>query len=206
MIEEQILVVPTGVFHELGYFQGFSVEVERYRDKLLSRANLQFRPRSIMEKDPQFKQLIPYLIFCYTDKAGETSVFSYVRGKGMGEDRLHSKRSVGIGGHINAEDAGVPGAEANLYYAGMNRELHEEVRLETTFRERCVGLINDDLTEVGKVHLGIVHRFDLDEPLLFPNESDIIESGFIPVSTLLAMPPETFESWSSISLQALFGK
>ena len=87
----------------------------------------------------------------------------------------------------------------------MYRELHEEVVLHTTFTERCVGLINDDATEVGRVHLGIVHRLDVDEPNVVSNESDLIEAGFMPLEELRNYKNQ-MESWSAISLEMLFGE
>jgi predicted NUDIX family phosphoesterase len=200
-MEEHVLVVPTQIFHELGYFQGFCTDVGRYRDVLLDAKNVQFRPRSKVETDPHFKQLIPYMVFCHTDSSGGIRIFQYVRGKGMGESRLHQKRSIGIGGHISAEDR--EQHLGNVYRKGMWRELKEEVRLYTSFNERCVGLINDDSTEVGRVHLGIVHCFDVAEPMVFSNESDLIESGFMLLDELRTYR-EQMESWSSISLDALF--
>jgi predicted NUDIX family phosphoesterase len=200
-MEEHVLVIPTTLFHSLGYFQGFSTDIDRYRNVLLDTADVQFRPRSTVETDPNFKQLIPYMIFCHTDSSGNIRIFQYVRGKGMGESRLHQKRSIGIGGHIAAEDQGQ--RSGNVYREGMLRELHEEVILRTTFTEQCIGLINDDSTEVGRVHLGIVHRLDVTEPDVVSNESDLIESGFMPL-TELRNCRDQMESWSSISLDALF--
>jgi len=200
-MDEQVLVVPTQVFRTLGYFQGFCTDVDRYRDVLLNEENVQFRPRSVVETDPEFKQLIPYMIFCHTDSSGNVRIFQYVRGKGMGESRLHQKRSIGIGGHIAAEDQ--EQYSGDVYRKGMLRELHEEVILNTTFTERCIGLINDDSTEVGRVHLGIVHRLDVAEPNVVSNESDLIESGFMPLDELRSYRDQ-MESWSSISLDALF--
>ena len=59
-----------------------------------------------MEEDPSFKQLIPYMLFRHRSPPGPDMVFQYTRGTGMGEGRLHRKRSVGIGGHISADDVG----------------------------------------------------------------------------------------------------
>lgn len=198
---EQILVVPTRVFHELGHFQGFSTEVDRYLEELLSPEHTTYRPRPEMEQDPSFKQLIPYVIFRYTDPAGIIHVFQYTRGKGQGENRLHSKRSIGIGGHISSVDAD---ADLNPYQEGMRRELEEEVEIATPYRDTLAGLINDDLTDVGKVHLGIVHVCDVEQPNIFPREDDIAMCGFEPVEKLLA-EIDGFETWSQISLKALFG-
>ena len=153
-----------------------------------------------MEEEPRFKQLIPYVIFRHTDEAGRVRLFQYTRGRGQGERRLHSLRSVGIGGHICSDDA----AEVNPYEEGMRRELAEEVSIDTPFRQRCAGLINDDQTEVGRVHLGVVHLFDVESPRVSPRESDIADAGFAPVGELLA-DLAGFESWSQICLAALFG-
>ena len=201
-MEEHVLVVPTRIFHELGVFQGFCSDVDRYRNVLLNAKNVQFRSRNAVETDPSFKQLIPYMIFCHTDSSGNVSVFQYIRGKGMGESRLHQKRSIGVGGHVAAEDQ--ERHAGDVYREGMLRELHEEVVLQTAFTEQCIGLINDDSTEVGSVHLGIVHRLDVAEPKVISNEPDLIESGFMPLEELRKHRGQ-MESWSAISLDALFG-
>jgi predicted NUDIX family phosphoesterase len=112
---------------------------------------------------------------------------------------LHSKRSVGIGGHISADDA----VDSNPYEEGMRRELEEEVAIDTPYRGQCVGLINDDQTEVGKVHLGVVHIFDVQSPSVHPREEEIAAAGFVPLAELLS-DAEGFESWSQICLEALF--
>ena len=207
--QEKVLVVPTALFHSLGYFQGFTADIARYFPALLAPEATSFRPRAEVETDPGFKQLIPYMFFSYTDASGEMSIFQYVRGRGMGESRLHSKRSVGVGGHISSDDLSGNGVNDDpshdLYRVGMLRELHEEVELRSPYTEQCVGMINDDETEVGKVHLGVVHHFRLERPDLISRETDLIESGFVPVRELLT-DLAGFESWSAICLTALFGR
>ncbi len=199
---EQVLVVPTSLFHDIGHFQGFCPDVEKYFEHLMNPEHASYRPRGEMERDPSFKQLIPYVIFRHTDDAGRVQVFQYTRGKGQGEGRLHSKRSIGIGGHISSVDAETDGA-FDPYAEGMRRELEEEVAINTLYRDECVGLINDDETEVGRVHLGVVHIFDVAEPSVLPRENDIAEAGFVPVSDLIA-DMSRFETWSQICLRALF--
>jgi predicted NUDIX family phosphoesterase len=201
---EHVLVVPTERFRELGYFQGFCPDVERYLAGLLDPAHISYRPRSEMEQDPSFKQLIPYCIFRHRDTQGVESVFQYTRGKGQGEGRLHSKKSVGIGGHISSDDATRPQG-AGAYEEGMRRELSEEVIIDTAYSQKCVGLINDDETEVGRVHLGVVHLYDVALQAVKPREADIIECGFRPVKQLLT-ELTGFETWSQICLKALFEK
>ncbi|MGD9723426.1 MAG: phosphoesterase [Pirellulales bacterium] len=204
---ERVLVVPTELFHSLGYFQGFTSEIERFLPKLFSAAHTSYRPRHAVEEDPSFKQLIPYAILSYRDERGGVHVFQYTRGTGQGEGRLHRKRSVGIGGHISADDSArdAPGEHAgNAYQEGMRRELAEEVAVEAPFTERCVGLINDDATEVGRVHLGVVHLLEMERPAVRPLEADIVNAGFRPIEEILA-DTSGFESWSQICLTALFG-
>ncbi|MCE5267913.1 MAG: phosphoesterase [Planctomycetaceae bacterium] len=200
---EQILVVPTELFRRLGYFQGFCGTVEPYLNELLRPENMTYRPRDQVEKDPSFKQLIPYVIFRHAEN-GRDTVFQYTRGTGQGEGRLHRKRSVGIGGHISIIDTGQHAA-GNPYQEGMRRELKEEVAIESPYITRCVGLINDDETEVGTVHLGVVHLFEMQKPAVRPREKDIIEAGFRPVDEILA-DMDGFETWSQICMKALFGK
>ena len=201
MQTERVLVVPTALFRELGHFQGFCHEASRYLAEMLKPEHTRFLPRSEVEEDPSQKQLIPYVIFRHTDAAGTVRLFQYTRGSGQGEGRLHRKRSVGVGGHISADDASLRSADP--YAEGMRRELDEEVILDTPYRQRCVGLINDDRTPVGQVHLGVVHLFDVQFPGVRPREADLVDGGFEGVDRLLANLAG-FETWSQICLQALF--
>jgi predicted NUDIX family phosphoesterase len=166
--------------------------VGRYLPALLDPAHLSYLERSRAETDPLFKQLIPYIVL----RCGER-VLHYTRGKAGTEARLRARRSIGVGGHICAEDAA---ASEDPYRTGMLRELAEEVLLETAWRERCVGLINDDRTPVGQVHLGIVHVLDLEEPKARCRESALVESGFAPLAELRRRRDE-FETWSQFLLE-----
>ena len=198
---EHVLVVPTAEFHRLGHFQGFSQAIDQYLPELLQAKFISYRPRGLMEQDPGFKQLIPYVIFRHTSDQGEVSLFQYTRGTGQGEKRLHAKRSIGVGGHISQDDADVVGSQP--YEEGLRRELEEEVSIETPYEDARIGLINDDESEVGRVHLGVVHIFDVEKPNVFPREDDICDTGFRPVAELLA-ERDQFETWSKICLEALF--
>jgi predicted NUDIX family phosphoesterase len=199
---ECVLVVPTELFHRLGHFQGFSADGDRYLGELLAERNVSFRPRGQVEQDPGFKQLIPYVILRHTRDDGTPTVFQYTRGTGQGEGRLHRKRSVGIGGHISASDVD---GDGSTYDEGMRRELDEEVDVRSPYTAQCVGLINDDETDVGRVHLGVVHVFDLEQPDVAPREEDICDARFVPVDEMLA-DLSGFETWSRICLEALYGK
>lgn len=209
--EEQVLVVPTPVFHEIGHFEGFSGEVDRYLPRLLDCGQLSYRPRGEMEQDPTYKQLIPYAIFRYTEPDGTVTIFQYSRGGGSGEARLRAKRSVGVGGHISTLDAdaaatssddAASGGSSDVYRKGLERELAEEVHIDAPSRESCIGLINDDATDVGRVHLGVVHLFEMERPAVSPREEDLQNAGFQPLAKI-ADELEQFESWSQIVVRAL---
>lgn len=201
--DERVLVVATELFHRLGYFEGFCHQVERYLGELLRPENGSYRLRHEVERDPGFKQLIPYVIFRHADARGRQSIFQYTRGTGQGEGRLHRKLSVGLGGHISLGDASGQ-ARGPAYEEGMRRELEEEVVVESPYRMRCVGLINDDQTDVGRVHLGVVHLCDVEQPRVRPREAEILAAGFRPLADILA-DLSGFETWSQICLRALFG-
>ena len=191
---EHVLVVPTLLFHEIGHFQGFTDNVEPYLKTLLDPAHTLYLPRNEAEDDPSYKQLIPYCVFRHGD-----TVFQYTRGNQQGEARLHAKKSIGVGGHISTLDRD---SSQETYLAGMERELEEEIVIESGYSEQLVGLINDDETEVGRVHLGIVHIFELDEPQVHPAEESMIETGFAPILDLRANL-DGFETWSQICLKYL---
>jgi predicted NUDIX family phosphoesterase len=214
--EERILVVPTGLFHGLGYFQGFSREIERYWPHLVDGDHVEYRARGEMESDPSFKQLIPYCLFRWTDAQGIAHLFEYQRGNGMGEQRLHAKHSVGVGGHISSVDSSVLLSlrernhlserdvyTGDVYREGMRRELDEEVIIDTPYTETVIGLINDDETPVGQVHLGMVHLCEVEQPNVRPREADILGARFSPVADILTRL-DRFESWSEIAVRALF--
>ena len=197
---EHVLVVPTERFHELGHFQGFCGETEHYLNDLLQPNWMSFRPRPAVEEDPTFKQLIPYLII-HHEHGGEIQLFCYVRGSGQGESRLHSKWSIGVGGHISQEDAEMPSGDA--YREGLKRELREELVVDTDFDEECVGLINDDESEVGRVHLGVVHRLTVKTQAVRAREDELEESGFRSLHELHENI-DRMETWSRICLETLY--
>lgn len=194
MSTEQVLVIPTRLFHEFGLFQGLSRDVDRYLPRLLTRDNLSFISRPDAEHDPSFKQIIPYVVLRWRDQ-----LFHYTRGQGATEKRLRALRSVGVGGHINPCDHA---DGESPYLLGLKREVEEEIFLESNYRERCLGLINDDSTPVGQVHLGIVHVFELEEPNVRRRETELIGSGFAPLAALAAASDE-FETWSQFVLAEL---
>lgn len=193
---ERVLVVPGAELDRLGRFQGFCPDAERYLSALLVPELMEYRPRSQVEDDPSFKQLIPYVVFRCAD-----AVFCYTRGKSQGEARLHHLRSLGVGGHVAEEDAQGQKTRA-AYESALRRELDEEVEIQSPGRMRLVGLINDDATAVGQVHLGVVHLYELERPAVLPREEGLAAAEFLAIPAIVDLRQE-FETWSQICIESL---
>ena len=195
--QENVLVIKQSLFGELGTFQGLNFEPEKYLKAILSRGSNFFIPRSDAESNPAYKQIIPYALIAF-----ENTILHYVRGKKAGEQRLIAKGSIGIGGHMNETDESLFAMDEQAYRAGVEREVNEEIKIDTPFEDQIVALLNDDSTEVGRVHLGIVHIFKLKEPKVQKREAMITGLTFLTKEELLARR-ETMETWSQICVGSL---
>ncbi|MBN1391316.1 MAG: NUDIX domain-containing protein [Sedimentisphaerales bacterium] len=195
--EEQILVIETKIFEELGMFHGLMFDVDKYLERIFCAGVPRFMPRSQAEKDPSFKQLIPYVIMNCQGK-----YLNYVRGSRAGEKRLVGNRSIGIGGHINPiDDMSLLGIY-ETYKTAVDREVAEEVNVETNHTDKIAALLNDDSNEVGQVHLGIVHYWTLDEPKVGKNEQMITQVSFMTIEELRQVR-DSMETWSQLCLDGL---
>jgi predicted NUDIX family phosphoesterase len=197
--EEKVLVIERKVFEQVGSFNGLVFDVDHYLDKIFAPGVPRFIPRSKAEKDPSYKQIIPYVIM-----ACNGEYLTYVRGKRAGETRLVAKRSIGIGGHVNPADD-IPLFNDNFYQAylaAVEREVAEEVSLETTHTDNIVALLNDDSTEVGSVHLGVVHYWLLDAPKVDRREQMITQMAFMAPAELRQLR-DSMETWSQLCLDGL---
>ncbi len=198
-MEEQVLVFERKVLEKLGTFHGLKFDVAGYLRELFAPGVLRFMPRTQAEKDPNYKQLIPYVIM-----ANDGKYLSYVRGKRAGETRLVEKRSIGIGGHINPVDE-APLFDTDFreaYLTAVKREVAEEVTVEANYTNRIVALLNDDSNEVGQVHLGIVHYWDLDSSDVEKQEQMITQMSFMTIEQLQEVR-DSMETWSSLCLDGL---
>ncbi len=196
--EEQVLVIERKVLEQVGMFQGLTFDVERYLRKFFVQGVPRFMPRSQVEKNPAYKQIIPYVLMSYQDK-----YLSYVRGKRAGETRLVGNRSIGIGGHINRVDWTLFSAELyKIYLEAVKREVAEEVSVETSHTDRVVALLNDESNEVGSVHLGIVHHWILDVPNVSKREQMTTQMAFMTPAELQEVR-DTLETWSGLCLTQL---
>ena len=158
-----------------------------------------FLERPHAEGDSSFKQIIPYVLI----KRGH-EIFLFKRLKGGGEARLHNLYSVGVGGHINPEEASGDVRGYGLVTGGARRELEEEVGYTGEGFLRPVGLLNDDTNEVGSVHLGVVFVMELPLAIdLTSTEEDVLTGEFVAFHEAVTLTKsETFETWSEIVLTA----
>jgi predicted NUDIX family phosphoesterase len=211
--DENVLVFSRSLFDQLGAFEGFSADVNRYLPVILDPKNNSFMARAQAETNPDFKQIIPYVVI--TDGK---SVLHYVRGKKAGEQRLVAKGSVGIGGHINDVDYKEPllafTKEPLLastfgnqeFQDAVEREVREELSIQGVFDAKPIGLINDDSTEVGRVHFGVVHVLFCMPDKIKKNEQVITQVEFISIDEL-KQKRDQMETWSQLcidNLDALF--
>jgi len=194
---ENVLVVRRSLFDQLGSFQGLNFESHKYLDAFLSRGNNFFLPRPEAENNPAYKQIIPYALIAFGNR-----VVYYVRGKKAGEQRLVAKGSIGIGGHMNESDESLFALDEQAYRVGVEREVNEEIKIDTQFDDRIVALLNDDTTDVGRVHLAIVHVFKLAEPKVEKREAMITGLTFLTKEELVARR-ESLETWSQICVDSL---
>ena len=196
--DEQVLVVKRSVIEQVGMFHGLMFDVDRYLAAIFETGDPQFMLRSEAETNPDYKQLIPYVIM-----ACDGRYLSYVRGKRAGETRLVGNRSIGIGGHINPiDDMPLFGDVMDTYRTAVEREVDEEVDVKTGHTDSIVALLNDDSNEVGRVHLGVVHFWALETPDVIRREQMITQMGFMTAEELRA-DMAALETWSALCVEGL---
>jgi predicted NUDIX family phosphoesterase len=156
----------------------------------------EFHPRSLMETDPTYKQIIPYLVFAHENK-----FFLMQRTSTAGEQRLKNKYTLGIGGHIRKEDLL---ASSNNIMTWAEREFHEEVHYKGTYTVTPLGILNDDTDLVGQVHLGFVLLITGNSPMISVRSE--LKSGELYSLTECAHFYDTMESWSQMIFSYLTSK
>jgi predicted NUDIX family phosphoesterase len=144
-----------------------------------------------MEGDPSWKQVIPYLVL-----RDGTRYFLMRRTKAGGDERLHDHWSIGVGGHINPGDVDLIG--------GLRREWREEVAADFEPEFELLGMLNDDTTDVGSVHVGAVYLADARGRAVSIRETDKLTGSFAD-STEVAAVVDRMESWSALVFEHLEG-
>lgn len=160
----------------------------------LVREQGEFLPRSLMEEDPQYKQIIPYLVF----KHGNT-YFLMERRADASEARLKSKLSLGIGGHVRQEDI-----HNNDLTDWARREFDEEVSFSGSYTLEPLGILNDDSSPVGQVHIGVVFVLHGDSGAIAIKDEH--KSGSLVTLDECKLKYEFLESWSQCVVDLLAGR
>jgi predicted NUDIX family phosphoesterase len=149
-----------------------------------------------MEADPAWKQVIPYPVL------RDGGAWYLMRRTNAGSDvRLHDRYSIGVGGHVNPEDGGLDG---DLTTA-LRREWHEELIVDFVPSFRFVGLLNDDTTPVGQVHLGLVYEGDAAGRPVAIRETHKLSGAFVAAAEVAAVH-DRLETWSRIAFEWLEGR
>lgn len=148
-----------------------------------------YEPRPAMERDPSFKQVIPYLVL----RDGER-YFLMQRTTAGADARLHGHYSIGVGGHLNPGDGGLLG--------GLRREWAEELVADFVPAFRLVALLNDDTTPVGSVHLGAVYVADAAGRRVAIRETDKLGGAFAAPDAVRAVA-DRLETWSRLAFDFL---
>ena len=192
--DEQILVVNRKELfnNEENHFYGFIEKNDEKTKEIISTfESYEVKRRGDMEEDPNYKQLIGYVLL-KDITTGEVLV--YKRLVGGGEARLHGKASVGIGGHMNE-------VEGKTIYEMLKinaaRELNEEVGVSEGYalnNLHFIGLINDDKTEVEQVHVGVVYECKVDKQRVEVKEDDTLVIKWMTGKE--AKAEENYETWS----------
>ena len=152
----------------------------------------EYRARDEAEVDPEWQQIIPYLLM----RDGER-LFLMQRTRAGGDARLHDLYSLGIGGHLNPEDGGV--------LEGLRREFHEEMVADWEPEPRLVGLLKDDDVLVGQVHVGVVFEADAAGRALSVRETDKLSGRFVAPEEALPVY-EQMETWSQFLYDWAIGR
>ena len=188
--DELILVVPRSAFNGIDSWHGLISNKEVNYAQLIDQ-NKQFLPRSQMEMDPNYKQIIPYLVYTHKDK-----YFLMQRQAKATEARLQSKYSLGIGGHIRQED--IQSADIASW---ARREFEEEVICDGHYTVEPLGLLNDDTNEVGKIHIGFVFLLHGDSDNIKVQEE--LKSGTLLTLEECKVLYSGMETWSQIIVDHL---
>lgn len=191
---EQVLVVRREDIFPDGAWHGFVTDgLDRYQ-RVIRERHL-FKPRAEVEDDPNFQQIIPYVVFRHGDR-----YFLTHRLRASSEKRLRKQYSLGIGGHINPGDleSGDPIAD------GLKREWEEEVAYDGHFEANLIGLLNDESAPVSKVHLGVVFLVDGDTPNIAIRETNKLGGELLTLDEMRSLYL-LMESWSQLVYDRLAG-
>ena len=183
MTGEQVLVIPrAAVMGDPGWHGLVDTDLGDF--EAVVRRHGRFVDRSSAEEDRQIKQVIPYLVLRDAER-----YFLMRRTRAGTDARLHDRYSIGVGGHLNPGDVDLTG--------GLAREWAEELDAGFLPEFRLVGLLNDDTTDVGSVHLGAVYTADAAGRPVRVRETDKLSGAFAGIEEVAAVV-DRMETWSAL--------
>jgi predicted NUDIX family phosphoesterase len=188
MSDEQVLVVARDRLPDAAGWYGLRRDGLAACIDLIAREG-RYAPRPAMEHDPSFKQIIPYLVLRDGDR-----YFLMRRTRAGADQRLHDRWSIGVGGHLNPGDEGLLG--------GLRREWREELEADFEPVFDPVGLLNDDTTDVGTVHLGVIFVADARGRPVAVREHDKLTGGFATAADVASVVQD-LETWSRLVFEFL---
>lgn len=185
---ELVLVVPrSSLMDDPGWHGITTVGLETF-EAIVARDG-EFRPRAEVEIDRSWKQVIPYLVL-----RDGPRYFLMRRTQAGGDARLHDRWSIGVGGHLNPGDGDLAG--------GLRREWREEVRADFEPDFELIGLLNDDTTDVGSVHVGAVYVAEAGGREVAIRETEKLAGAFADQGEVAAVVGR-MESWSALVFEHL---
>ena len=175
-LDEKALVVARDVLFKNGHWQGLKTDNLEYYLNLIKN-NCQFRWRRDIEDNPEWQQIIPYILF-----NNGTKYFIYHYLEKASEQRLKNDWMLGVGGHINPVDMA---PSIDVLNAGAMREWNEEVDYKGKLVEKkLIGILNDESRPVEAVHLGLIYLFRGDTPNISVKETDILDGELVELKEL----------------------
>lgn len=157
-------------------------------------SKIEFLEKTKVETNDNFKQIIPYTIIL-----NQNNQIALYRRKGN-EKRLHGLWSAGFGGHIEDFEFENKTNIKELFLKSARRELNEEYSNKIEYNLDFRGIINEEKTEVGKTHIGLVFTAKVDKAL-FSSSEEIEKLKWI---DLEAVSDYKKELWSEMAIELLF--
>ncbi len=189
--DEAVLVVPReALVGERGWHGVLCEGAEPYLAAIEREGR--FAPRSAMETDARFKQVIPYLVLRDGD-----DYFLMRRTRAGADARLHDRFSIGVGGHLVPGDGDLAG--------GLTREWSEELEARFVPEFDFIGLLNDDETDVGRVHVGVVFAAEAAGRPVAVRETEKLEGRFAAATEVLEVH-DRLETWSQLVFDFMSGR
>lgn len=213
---EEVLCVNEAAFSNVLTFQGIDTDSNQVLDRLLQDSQLAYISRAEAETRNDAKQFITYVLV----QCGQRLLFFRRSYLSRAAEFLRGAKCIGFGGHVSAADADILSRADFGITACARRELWEElhlpevgdsnrqtVRLFQNISLECLGVLNDDSSEVGRRHVAVIYRAWLPDweaaRKLQKGDSSLKGLGWIDL-TKDQVDISEFEYWSQLCLRKFY--